>query len=1275
MGDTVQTATAVSQENFALYIEGVRCPFNYLQLGFGDDAIPSIRAEIPALEASFNDSSHLSVRNIPPRTKVVVLYKDTNWEDLPRFTVVFVGELSDPGFSKTTASKSYSFVATHITDNLASLTLASLQADTYLNTVIAGQVEEGVNPALTLSGSIYEFFTPAELAKMGNINVDRLDINDFVKLSLRKFLATGLNSPIRQAWPIQAASQYGLLEHCFSYSDEKSKLNWKKLYSLILNYTFRSLLPAIGKGSSLSYLSMSKTLAQMFLHQLDLIPNPPKYQSTVMLKPQTAFLPIPSCNVVYPLFTTQYDFVEPWSSRPTRMRQIAQPPSGIQADLINKYLRNVSPKQLRVKFEEYEKATEAEKANINLVTEEEKIRGVVDSYNDLPAFISAAIQAVSDGDYLYSKREGTVAIKGRANVNSGGVETPATVTVAEGEAIKASTIRSVFFLKFYHEELSKLEGYTGQFNVDTINRKAIIGTNSYIPKQVYLIPNKITRNKKMQLVNSFSRAHLANYLVSDAITLNLGRTAHVFQEPTGCVPLGLVINQDRKPPAGFSTLPGFTQKYFLFLGKEDTISAYNPSQKGVGSGLEDNKKDPSIVPPVEDIVKNVVGGTQGSIVICYDPSRLDLVSKLLAVLSELCGFELSLRDVLIISDELGDLFQSTELKAETDHTNRLAIIRGALNYVSEYRGQAETAFKQYQNKQNTSSAIDNTKVKPKVATIVTPDPPKKPTPYSPSYQAVLTTTDVSSTDNSQQLKVSITGSKQITALQYLEQTWGNHANLLSNQIQEVLAKFPDLRSRKLDHGFTAMMAFFGESSNAYSYSPSLFSVESATMTITYKYLVEIFGGLLKKLTVKDKTVPFIQSNTFETIKSTYPAFDSFVFLYLLFYKMRTGSDSSSIISTFSLLMDKQVKSTSTVVWENIKTALEVQNQDVFLAFTAFLSSYFEKLKLNKETDSTIVTMGKLVFGDSNFEGNFLRSLSDGVTREEISKTSAEEDKKAKETSDKAVRFKDFYESYSQPMCDYYFYHRRYMNADLSLQGPFNPYVTATYPAIILDGSPARMHIKCYIKYVTHIITPSSAITQLSVNFARRADDQGDLFDMEKTSIPLADGRMPRSPVEDVMEQLPFFGNAYSSEYDKATGQFKINKTYQETLGSGLWDEVIDHTELATMVDYPTVLKRTRRLIQHCQITNAPEGIQEAYNNIYVTSPSKIVMAWSNFSFPDTIKMTGSVFTEAELKDTNNSTPNHYVKTGTPVAIPWNPVVQVLIKNILSASKAVEAFHG
>jgi hypothetical protein len=404
MGDTVQTATAVSQENFALYIEGVRCPFNYLQLGFGDDAIPSIRAEIPALEASFNDSSHLSVRNIPPRTKVVVLYKDTNWEDLPRFTVVFVGELSDPGFSKTTASKSYSFVATHITDNLASLTLASLQADTYLNTVIAGQVEEGVNPALTLSGSIYEFFTPAELAKMGNINVDRLDINDFVKLSLRKFLATGLNSPIRQAWPIQAASQYGLLEHCFSYSDEKSKLNWKKLYSLILNYTFRSLLPAIGKGSSLSYLSMSKTLAQMFLHQLDLIPNPPKYQSTVMLKPQTAFLPIPSCNVVYPLFTTQYDFVEPWSSRPTRMRQIAQPPSGIQADLINKYLRNVSPKQLRVKFEEYEKATEAEKANINLVTEEEKIRGVVDSYNDLPAFISAAIQAVSDGELIEGGR-------------------------------------------------------------------------------------------------------------------------------------------------------------------------------------------------------------------------------------------------------------------------------------------------------------------------------------------------------------------------------------------------------------------------------------------------------------------------------------------------------------------------------------------------------------------------------------------------------------------------------------------------------------------------------------------------------------------------------------------------------------------------------------------------------------------------------------------------------------------------------------------------------
>jgi len=68
-------------------------------------------------------------------------------------------------------------------------------------------------------------------------------------------------------------------------------------------------------------------------------------------------------------------------------------------ELLRKYTRNIAPASLSALYDKFNALTDAkEKAAMSLVTEEEKTKGIVDVYNELPSFLTSVLDLVNNSE-------------------------------------------------------------------------------------------------------------------------------------------------------------------------------------------------------------------------------------------------------------------------------------------------------------------------------------------------------------------------------------------------------------------------------------------------------------------------------------------------------------------------------------------------------------------------------------------------------------------------------------------------------------------------------------------------------------------------------------------------------------------------------------------------------------------------------------------------------------------------------------------------------------
>ena len=446
---------AVDLRKFGLYVEGIRCAVSSISLGYGIDAVPSLRFTCPATD-------YLDV--IYDRTKVHLRYLDTITEGTtPYLRVLFEGEVRQIGFSKNSnGSRSYIFGANHISGILEASTIEILSVNEYTDAVLSGFSDFGItvtgtspNPS---GNSIWDQFRPTALqsavfdpahlsfasgnledsvnAVIGRIkdikkNRDKtvsiadLDIYDFVLGIFIRILSFIDGSLIDEAYDYNALRVYDMVNR-MHYPATGSNLNWKEFFTTICDAYITNMLERV--SGEQNFLTIARKLMGMFLHEFMINPMPRSKSQTMLPKPNAVFLPIPSCNAIYSIFTPSYEFSDNFQSKPTRLIQYADPAWFSGTPGLTKYFLTESPAELEGLFAKWNgksgvteivpnssgtaKEDLAEKIKkltdevypgrkdirFNLVTEEERQRGIVKSFNNVPPYITMTLRTLLKKD-------------------------------------------------------------------------------------------------------------------------------------------------------------------------------------------------------------------------------------------------------------------------------------------------------------------------------------------------------------------------------------------------------------------------------------------------------------------------------------------------------------------------------------------------------------------------------------------------------------------------------------------------------------------------------------------------------------------------------------------------------------------------------------------------------------------------------------------------------------------------------------------------------------
>lgn len=1235
---------AVDTSEWGLYIEGQRCPFTMLQISYGDTQIPMLSGSIPAMESMGSDGRSYSVRNLPPNSKIVVIHKNAILNQAyPSFEVRFIGELTSPGFTRNASDKGYSFRAQHFTYNLRGVSMTALEPGAYLESVITGTPEEGSNLEAIISGTVFEKFSPKNIADISGIPEDELTIHDFVKGSLRLYIARAINSPTSQAHPVQAAVNYGLYEHLYASTAKGEKMNWKRLYQLIMQYTYMDLVPKIS-GTRLSYLEMIQTMCQLFLQTVDIDPAPRRYQQTLITKPDMAFLPPPKCNVILPIYTTNYTYHEEWERKPTRLIQIQQPASGIDAAILRKYMRTISPPALRAQFEVYMNASsDAERNKIDLTTQEEKIRGIVESYNDIPAFISASFQVLSEDKDATKrgKRSTGTQLKGAA-VPQEIVDNGAQIDYFENMPIKEIDREHIFKKAFLHERLLRLE--TGVDVVDdnmfnTGGGKAIAGSNRYVPMRIYLIDT-----------GSFYGSAV-NYKVTDdgGIQLKIGRYFHLFQEPTG-LPLGVKLAKSKDTIAELKAKrnPQFTEPCLYF--------PQTGGPAGTQALAENINADPSEAPSNEALAKGTSGGTHYSLIVQAPLKNLkesktrDKLIDLLCTLCTFCGISMT-QGIITLFDEYGSTFEFKGGEGVADLSTKMlkAALADELTKASmALQAEMDKAYADYLKSINAQPVEANqagakgTKggntTKPVATNFAIVDTFRVLVPTDPLAPATTETPDT----KTEQTVITYTPDTGMSALT---------ATLASADIGYIAAFLRACNAvTKADNLWKGFILFMN--------TPAA-GVVGKLGSKPYERLTA-YAETISELLLEEKAI----AGEFKEILESSPSMASFLLIVALGVKVFTNDSAGNAASEVIRIVKSYKNSAPGDLAYGLLKAFEGSGTPIVQKFIQSYPTQFSPVG-TVDADAIYKALETLTgfTGDRTAE-----PIKSPVTTRPIG------EKKDETLEDKKIRYHALQTEYIEPICDYYFYKNRHAPSVSDIQMPYHPFITPGYSALVIDASPMQMHQYAYVHTVTHTITPESAWTTTGLSHVRRADEER-WQEMAMTALPYDNTDIfPLSAAEHAAQHSPFFSGEYTTEAD-TTGDLKLNKTYQKLLGCPMAVAADITQEVTELPDYTEAIKFNKRIIQQAQVGNAEKATQEVYTQYYNNAASKIYFNWSSGELPLNITMTKGILTESDLL--SGKTPEEVNKAANKkvTSFIWDAGTQAIIRKMWYLSKSRSAQRG
>lgn len=1138
-------------------------------------------------------TKQLNWRNLTPNTKVHVLFRDKNWEET-RFCAFFEGEIMSPGFNRGAESRDFYIQAHHISQVLEYTSLDVMEAGGIIQDKIEGTSQaDGTVAAFSSTGSIVTNFYPTKLAEKNGIFESTMDIYNFCKYSLNEFDSLISNSNVRNNYYARALKVYDLVNRIhdpnfdistFITKESESVLKWTTLYTFILEYTFKNMIPQL--GSRISYMQMMRYITDFFLHEIIIQPNTKTAFNTIMVKPKGTFLPVPKCNLILPIHGPVYSYSESYRTKPTRHRMDMQPAYGQPDPSLSDYYRVISPKQLRDKRDAAKNATEEERQKMDIITDEEYERGIIPSYNDLPAVLTGLLELLVTTD-----KEGNIipearSVKGAGENFSDSESNSTTIPQSFRETLSQDQIKAVSSKLYFHKRLLVLEGFAKKMEELTNDKLASTGNpikskNRFVPNRITVIPYESASALK-------GPPPKATYtIVKGVVKRWVGRHYHLFEEAEGSVPMLLKIDGLNEAIQKLNK-----QEVFLIEGKDTSEGSRLPLTYKKSDSVDETKH-------LNSIANYVIGGYHQSIVILLDdsPESQKPFYTLIGCLAELCELKLDIKEnngnIRTLSDYFGEDYvtfnRDKEIKALLE-TCKSAQNNLRSASVSEYTAQLQSLEK---------GSAGSSRSGGKLEKVLEENEAKGEAKYKLSHAVILSS---NYTFGGSQFDIG-----------FRKDAW-EYIGLTKQEVDRVAQIGVKVRKANGRHAETA---------------------EDKSFLAVIEGKIKLNKAKVDELDNKQRDA--LIKNAERQLRMLFPdpgvIFTSFsIFAHFVDISNQFGNNMVDNYKSEAkkILLNANNEVTPETILKFRLASGKSDDQRRRNSNIERLYGYEKSLSLTLDQLIKGGSGGANIGGASVIEPPSIKSTGpvDSASNA-VAPAVADTFEQATVPSPTQAKIQDVYNFFAKPLCDYYFYENRYKSNQLSLNIAFHPYLHLGYPALILDTSELQKHLTGTVAKIRYSESASGSLqTSVGITFVRRSDELGVQRDLLLTAgqVLKEDGTYgdPVSVADTLKDDIPFLGGDYAED--------KIDSTYEKVLGcTRINPEDLTDVSLQTP-DIRSANDIVKRKMQYCKILGAPEALQTKFDALYKENPSKIAFEWNNGEFPSRIYIIKNVKEVLNIKD-------------------------------------------
>lgn len=1297
---------------FALYIEGQYCFFEQIVFSQGVGMVPEMEVQIPATSY---------IKRIPDKSAAHLLFMDVN-EPVPRPYVWFEGEVHNKDFQKTaTGSRSFIIRIAHITNILDKIKFTFLRPDEYMEEVISGEDETQVLVA-NVSGTIFEQFQPQTLMQLSSEDERyavsnqkspaKFDIHDYVRLSLVQLGIVARNSLVSEQYNIKALDKYNFIPEKFDPNvlptdrfyhpttgtgenthPKGSRLQWADLLNAIMQYYYASMIAR--EGGQMTYMEMVTHLLQIFAHEFMINSAPRKFNQTLQVKPSTVFAPVPTCNIIYPIHQTAYRYNEPYDQKPTRMLQITHSPvlSKEQERGFRRFLRQFAPKELSDLFKLYEKTLDENKLSGNvpgetvmeaikktlrdqlypndkekkfsLVTEEERRRGIIESRNEIPGYLTSAMEIALTDPKDFNKAQNISGVTFQYDPRYN----PQTRFYQSEITNLTDDMENALKYKYFDPILRTLE----KSNVN----KSDLASNvlGFVPKRITIVSTRdfalpIRINLADKTTTNYEN-YKAHYIIdSTGIHLNpaYGRYYGLFKEAEGALPYAFYLD------ANLATAVDSTGKPVKIVSaaytKGNNSVAFKDADVTKVSGFSSYKaKLADTVPALgsPNFLKEAkawVAGTNHNVIIAVDYNNLeDASTKIKDNVGKVCAL------IALLSFSDIDSFPITNMRYY-GIDDKSQIDDGTLDGVI---ASFKTSLAKYQNDFNADSNIkkareDSQKSINKYSAIVGLTDAQPVGSTNQGTPAVNINTGEGNNEKQKANDVKepkIVDNKSTANIVNLTKTdLLVSKNTLNNSMSALSEKF----TPPIDTFATpkvGVMQVNSLNNSIKDTAQSLTKIKDATGKAASKLSADQWQATLTAIALKSQTIAEADTKI-KQIKSTGKQI------------METANKLSKEADAAAQKM-AQIHETAA---QTLKTTLDAKINSIGADSKKQIDAQVEKVNKLKAQLAKVTEQAAKIASDPY--GQLINQIS-SAQASLVEQNKAQQDlvarlrlqvaetlfvkpdptKSVKSTLPSEQKFdrEDVVVFYAQPLVDYFFLYNRFLSSTVDVSMVANPFITHGYNALILDNASAdeQIHLLGFVSMVVQIIAPSSLNTRVRMDIVRRGDDletidinvpgesltktdilagaglaqtfaqQVDKFKVDdiigdtipetdsagKLKVDPSDGTIYRQKYFKQLEKVPFFGGEFSTELlQDGTNRSICDETFEELLGPGVkMARALDiEANQFGIADLKTAYRQTRRIFQTCRVnpptSKSQQGrfqtdLQSTYDQYYFEAPSVV----------------------------------------------------------------------